>query len=167
MPGDNELAAADTGDVRIRLRIRCVGIDQELAAQGGAGGIITLAVDIPIIGSFILVLRMPGDDKAAVIELRHRCFLLLARSVGVDPELIAIGGTAGVITLAVDVIDIIGIAVLILSLPGDDETAAGKAGYIRPILLFSGVAIDQDLRTLRLAASIIALAEDVMAASAA
>ena len=96
--------------------------------------------------------------------------MLAAGGIRIDQELVALDRAAGIITLAVDVIDIITVPVLIIGAPGNNKTTVRKAGYIRKLFFVPNIgvaAIDQDLAPDGRAAGIIELAEDIIAGAAA
>ena len=86
----------------------------------------------------VLAAGFPSDHEAAVFERRHRRIILIARSVGVDLELIAEGVALRVITLAVNTITR---TILTAGLPGDHETVTAQTGHRRVILRTTCVRI--------------------------
>ena len=96
---------------------------------------------------WILVIGLPGDDKAAIRKRRHRRVILVIVRLLIDPDLAADGVASGVIELAEDIVAaaagrIIGTRCVV---PRDKEAAAFKAGNTRAVLLAAGSGINQEL----------------------
>ena len=101
---------------------------------------------------------MPRHHKPATIQIRNGLLILVAGSRGIDPELIALGFAFGIIHLAVDAP---GVArVLIVGIPGDNETAVIERRDRGLLLLSVGVRINLELVTLRRAVGTEPLTED-------
>ena len=72
-------------------------------SEEGVGRTIDVeALAINTVTRAVLAAGFPSDHEAAVFECRHRRIILIARSVGVDLELIAEGVALRVITLTKD-----------------------------------------------------------------
>src|SRR5205823_1123841 len=82
-PGDDEVAGAVHRHGGRALVTGGGGVDAELAAQGRAGGGVTLGVDAP--AAAVLALTLPNDDEVAGPVGRHRL-----RAVGIG--LLRVGG---------------------------------------------------------------------------
>ena len=118
------------------------------------------ALTINTITRAILAVGFPSDHEAAVFERRHRRIILMARSVGVDLELIAEAIALRVITLTKDTVVR---TILTAGLPGDDKAAVQQGRNIRLCLLTRGVAVGLELITVRAAIGVEALAIDAVA----
>ena len=126
--------------------------DFELAA-------LRAAVPIEDLGEGLAVaVRMPRHHKTTTIQVRNGLLILVAGSRGIDPELVALGFAFGIIHLPVDAP---GVAlVLIVGIPGDNETTVIKRRNRGLLLLSIGVRVDLELVALRRAVGTEALSED-------
>ena len=108
-----------------------VGVDLELTAEGIAVGIIALPRNPVTVA--IPVIRLPGNDKTAVIQLRHRWLILIMVGLRVDLELFANNPAHGVIALPEDFraprFD------LTIRLPRHHITAVAKRRHRRTLLI--------------------------------
>src|SRR5262249_26325940 len=135
----------------VPLRLRYVGPDRH-AWQ------IRCRVDVPLginaLGAAVLAVALPGHDK---ISRRIRSYgrdILIARRVGVDSKLTAVGDASGVIQLGVRAPSA---AVLIRALPNHNKVARTVHCHQRIDLIIRGVGIDSEFAPLRRASSVVSL----------
>src|SRR3990167_2725807 len=103
LPGDDEVARGVAGDGGIALGIRRVGVDLELATEGVSGGVVALGLSATAGGvSVARAVALPGDDEVARGVAGDGGKILVARRVGVDLELVADGGSGGVVALGLN-----------------------------------------------------------------
>ena len=151
--GDDKAAVGHAGHGRLVLCRWAVGVDQRLAVDRAAVGVVLLREHV-VAGD---VGVGPRDNKAASFQARDLGLVLLAVDVGVDAEFAAHLGAERVEALGVDAG---GREVLAGRLPHRDEAAGLQCRHRRHVLRAVDVAVDLERVTLRHATRIEALAED-------
>ena len=148
LPGDNKAAIQKCRNIRHFLLTRGVGIGLELVADSVTILVVTLAINA-ITGS-ILIVSLPGNNKATIGKTRCRRCRLIVLHMRINPELVTISGAVGIITLAINAIvrSALGITVTInilaLRLPGDNKTAILKRRDGGVSLCIRCLGIDQE-----------------------
>ena len=89
-PHHDETPVGQRRDLGCGLVIGRGGVDQEFAANRVVVGVVALAEDAPRVAD-ILVVRLPDDDVAAIVEHRNCRFGLLVGGRGVDYLFLAEG----------------------------------------------------------------------------
>ena len=162
LPGDHKTTVQQRRDVRHRLLTRGVGIGLELVTDGIAVLVITLTEDAVGVCATVLIVGLPGDDKATVGKPGCRWLALMVLGIGIDPELtISMRRTVSVKALAIGVI-VTGSLILVPRLPGDHEAAVFKRSNRRIGLCIRGLRVDLELIADRAAINVIALAVDAV-----
>src|SRR5262249_12886613 len=123
----------------VHLIVREVAVDLDLTSLRDPGRVIPLGAHPPA-GPVVIV--RPGDHESAGPVHPHLGELLVARSGGVDAELVAQGDTAGAEPTSVHPP---AAAVLVVARPGDDEVTAAVHRDRGIILVVRGVLVDLDL----------------------
>ncbi len=122
-PGDNEATINKRRDGRVSLIITGIGIGSELIADFVAGCIINLTIETEL--GAILIIGVPGNDIAVIIEDGYLGIPLMVVGVCIDPELFADRSSVNIIALSIDTF----IGSVLVRFPGDDKTAITKAVY--------------------------------------
>ncbi|NGX62314.1 MAG: hypothetical protein K940chlam9_01811 [Chlamydiae bacterium] len=115
VPSDDKAPIIEEHYAWVYLLAVRVGVDLELYPTFHSAAIIPLPVD-PI-GTSILAIACPSDDKAPIIEGRYAWVQLAACRVGVDLELYPTFHSTAIIPLPVDTPEI-----PIIAFPSDDKT---------------------------------------------
>ena len=142
LPGDHEVAVRVGRDRRVALLVGGEGVDPELGALGGAGGVEPPSVDGNV---GIRGVGLPGDHEVAIGvggDLRE------ARVVGgrgVDLELHPHRRARGRESLAVDGVEVEGSTVLPVAHPCHDEVAVALGRHDRAALGVRCVGVDAEL----------------------
>ncbi|NGX62498.1 MAG: hypothetical protein K940chlam9_01997 [Chlamydiae bacterium] len=117
-----------------------IGVDLELYPTFHSAAIIPLPVDT--IGTSILAIAVPSDDKASIIEGCYAWGVLPVCRVGVDLELYPTIHSAASIPLPIDAI---GISILASALPSDDKASIIEGCYAWVPLVACRVSVDLEL----------------------
>ena len=125
-----------------------------------AVGVEVLADDA--VATAVLVLIFPGNDKAAVVESRHRRIILMARGIGVDPELVALLGTRGIKHLTINTVTR---TILTAGLPGDGKATLTQRRDRRIALGAARITVDPELVALLGTVGIEHLSVDIRASA--
>ena len=112
-------------DRRIILLARNIRIDEKFFANHLAIHIEALSPNVIAGTGIMAAVITPGDDKPAIVQRRHRGLILMARGVGVDPELITDQRPRLIEQLSPDVI-VRTAAMAAAVRPGHHILAAGK-----------------------------------------
>ena len=108
---------------------------------------------------------MPGNNEAAVIKTDNiGVHLVLIRST-VNQELTVLSLATGIKPLAVNVINIVAVAILTIRMPGHDKTTILKIGDLRIGLLVVCRGVNQHLFTNSLTQCVVDLRTNVLAAA--
>ena len=91
-------------DRRIILLTRDIRIDEKFLANHLAIHIEALSPNVVARTGIMAAVITPGDDKPTVVQRCHRGLILMARGVGVDPELITDQRTRLIEQLSSDVV---------------------------------------------------------------
>ncbi|NGX62558.1 MAG: hypothetical protein K940chlam9_02057, partial [Chlamydiae bacterium] len=134
-----------------------VGVDLELYPTFYSAAVIPLPVDAR--GISILVIAVPSDDKAPIIEGCYAWVPLVACRVGVDLKLYPTFYSAAIIPLPVDAI---GISILAIAVPSDDKAPIIEGCYAWEQLVACGVGVDLELYPTFHSAAIIPLPVDAI-----
>ncbi|NGX62458.1 MAG: hypothetical protein K940chlam9_01955 [Chlamydiae bacterium] len=150
MPSDDKAPIIE-GCYAWKPLVACgVGVDLELYPTFHSAAIIPLPVDA--IGTSILAIAIPSDDKVPIIEGRYAWIPLIACRIGADLELYPTFHPAAIIPLPVDAI---GISILAIAFPNDDKATIIEGCYAWIPLEACRVGVDLELYpTLHSAASI-------------
>ncbi len=141
--GDHEVPAAEIGDRRLVFRAVGRGYQFALAVDRRAVGRVFTDVDVrrrPRAADIVIVV-VPGDDKAAGRQPRHVGLVLAAEGGFIDLEFAADLGSSSVIALTVDASTI---AILVVRTPHHHKTAVTQGGDARFVLITGGGGVDQE-----------------------
>ena len=130
VPGDDEAAGGQAGDIGLVLAAEGGLVDQQLGADLGAGGIEALGDDGG--GGAVQGVIAPDDDEAAVGQGGHGRFVLVAGGGGVDEEGVGKDARGAVEGAAVDAVQVAVVAALVG--PDHDQVAIGERGDVRRVL---------------------------------
>ncbi|NGX62384.1 MAG: hypothetical protein K940chlam9_01881 [Chlamydiae bacterium] len=122
------------------LRACRVDVDLELYPTFHSAASIPLPIDA--IGISILVVAVPSDDKAPIIEGCYAWVPLVACRVGVDLKLYSTFHSAASIPLPVDAI---GISILARAFPSDDKAPIIEGRRAWGVLIACRVGVDLEL----------------------
>jgi len=138
-PDDDVVALAEVGHRRLVLALRIVdvGVDQPVAVDRVAGGVVFAQVSVVIAAVRADVVVVEADDEAAGGQADHVGQVLVAIGVFVDAELAARGIAGGVVALAHDRR---AAAVLVVVTPDDHVAAVGERCYLGLVLGAAGVS---------------------------
>ena len=126
-PGDDEATVVESRYRRISLIMARITINPKLRALLCTGRVEDLTINT--VARTILVIGLPGGNKATLTQRRHRRIALGAARITVDPELVALLSAIGIEHLRIDVR---ASAVI----PGNDKRIIGKCRH-RRIVLFA------------------------------
>ena len=112
-------------DRRIILLARDIRIDEKFLANHLAIHIEALSPNVVAGTGIMAAVITPGDDKPAVVQRCHRGLILMARGVGVNPELITDQRPRLIEQLGPDVITRTPVVAAAVR-PGHDIITAGK-----------------------------------------
>ena len=163
-PGNDITPILEACNVRVILVTVCRRVNEELTPHTSAIGVVALRVDAVV--AAILVVRFPGNNKAAVVEGLDRRVVLGARYIGVDPEL---GNRLGAICIKDSRPHIVPtaspcpiiVAALVIA-PGNDKATALESDNRRLVLLTRELGrINPELATNPHTRRIVELAIDV------
>ncbi|NGX62463.1 MAG: hypothetical protein K940chlam9_01960 [Chlamydiae bacterium] len=150
VPNDDKAPIIEGRYAWVQLVACRVGVDLELYPTFHSAAIIPLSVGA--IGTSILAIAFPSDDKTPIIEGRYAWGTLDACRVGVDLELYPTFYSAAIIPLPVDAI---GISILAIAFPSDDKAPIIEGRRAWGVLIAYRVGVDLELYpTLHSAASI-------------
>ncbi|NGX62419.1 MAG: hypothetical protein K940chlam9_01916 [Chlamydiae bacterium] len=160
MPRDDKAPVIEGSYAWVELAVCGVGVDLELYPTFHSAAIIPLSVDA--IGTSILAIAYPSDDKASIIERRRAWVELVACGVGVDLELYPTFHAGASIPLPVDAIPI---PILAIALPSDDKASIIEGRHAWIPLVACRVGVDLKLYPTFHSAAIIPLPVDASGVS--
>ena len=142
IPRHREAAICAGRDCRLVLVAAGGGVDEELAALGGAVSGITLGIHPGT--AAVLIVGAPHHHETAAGEADHLRFVLVVGDGGVDPEFATHRVVVRVIALAVHTIGVGG--VLVIGAPHHDVATIGQYGDRRCFLRAGGGGVDHLLQ---------------------
>ena len=147
VPGHHKASIWQCGDRGGILMKHRLGIDQEFAALGGAGGIERLRLDGIPVSVLGCVPRGPCHHEAAVCQRGDRGLILIIPCLGIDQEFAALGGAGSIENLRLDG-RLATVLSRVLRIPRHHETAARQGGNGGHGLVAHGFGIDQEFSSL-------------------
>ena len=121
--------------------------------------VITPANNAVVIIPRILVVRLPGDDKATIIQGINGGMVLVMIGMGINQELATVGASIGIIALGIDALVR---AVLVVGIPGNDIIAMLENRDVRMPLVARNIRIDLELAAVLASTGVITLGIDAL-----